>query len=63
MLARQMAIYCSQKPGDLSLRELGRDFNFIYVGSASSAIAAMKRGLENGELAKEYGRVERLLNI
>ena len=63
MLARQMAIYCSQQLGDQSLRELARNFNFSHEGSASSAIAATKRRLENGELAKEYGSVERLLNI
>ncbi|OED37987.1 hypothetical protein AB833_21660 [Chromatiales bacterium (ex Bugula neritina AB1)] len=60
-IARQLAVYCCQQLGDLSLREIAENFNFSNKGSVSGAIAATKRRLEKGELTRDYRRVEKLL--
>ncbi|OED37814.1 hypothetical protein AB833_22085 [Chromatiales bacterium (ex Bugula neritina AB1)] len=60
-IARQLAVYCCQQQGDLSLREIAENFNFCNQGSVSGAIAAAKRRLEKGELTRDYSRVEKLL--
>ncbi len=40
------------------VKEIADDFNYKNQGSVSGAIAAAKRRLGNGSLAREYRRVE-----
>ncbi|OED36819.1 hypothetical protein AB833_25765 [Chromatiales bacterium (ex Bugula neritina AB1)] len=61
-IARQLAVYCCQQLGDLSLREIAENFNFTNQGSVSGAITATKRRLENGELTSDYRKLEKLFD-
>ncbi len=62
-VARQMAIYCSQKLGDYSLKAIADYFSLTNVGSVSSSIMSIKEKLAAGELAREYSRLEKRLYL
>ncbi len=62
-VARQMAIYCSQQLGDHSLRAITEYFSLTNIGSVSPSIHSSKEKLKLGELEREYGRLEKVLNI
>ena len=62
-VARQMAMYCSQRWGDHSLKDIAAYFNLSNAGSVSHSISSMKTSLEAKKLRKEYRQLENLLNI
>lgn len=59
--ARKMAVYCCQQLGGQSLKLLAENFNYSNPGSVSTAIATTRKRLQNGELVKEYAKIERIV--
>lgn len=60
--ARKVAIYCSQRIGDMPLNEIADGFGFNHTGGVSSAIASVKKDLEEGKLKKEIKLIMKGLN-
>lgn len=50
---RKLAMYCAQKDGDFTQREIACYFNLIHTGSVSSAVRSIGLCLEHGSLKRE----------
>ena len=60
---RRVAMYCGQRHGGYSHKDLANYFGLSHAGSVSSAIVSVGRQLEAGELEKEIKQIERQLNV
>ena len=60
---RRVAMYCGQRHGRCSHKDLAKYFGLSHAGSVSSAIVSVGRQLEAGELEKEIKKIERELNV
>lgn len=62
-LPRQMAMYCCQQLGDMSLIDIANYFGLSHAGSVSPAVASIKNRLQERKLGKELEKVRTYLNI
>lgn len=62
-LARKIAMYCCQRMGDHSLKQIATYFSLSHEGSVSSAIGVINTSLAEGELVSEINELEKLLGI
>lgn len=56
-------MYCAQKDGDFTQREIARYFNLGHTGSVSSAVRNIGLCIENGSLKREYVAIRRTLHV
>ncbi|MGH1469872.1 MAG: transposase [Cellvibrionaceae bacterium] len=60
-IPRQVAMYCCQQMGDMSLAEVAKYFGLGAGSSVSPAIASVKSELVDGTLKKEFSRLRSIL--
>ena len=60
---RQVAIYCSQKLGGYTQRDIADYFSLKNRGGVASAINSIESSLKNGDLKRQYSRIRKNLNL
>lgn len=60
---RKVAMYCCQRFGDMDLKGIAAFFGLTHTGSASSAVTAIRKQLDNGTWDAQIDQVARILNI
>jgi len=62
-IPRKLAMYLSQKLGDIPLKQIAEYFHLKHVGSASVAIYGVKEMLKEGQFKNEVDSIYNLFNI
>ena len=62
-IPRQVAMYCSQRIGGHSQKEIARYFSMANRGGVASAVYSIECSLAAGDLSKQFDRVLKTLNV